>query len=275
MICLMDAEGTPAGRMAKKQHRGMKGQNGVKCRQITVLGMRTVYITIEKPRGAHPRKVKKLIENAAAQLRAQRAPAVLFSENFPYREQILREGFMETDERPLMEMLAGTIARRAAGGEKSAVLFTERLTSNVLKTLSELCRSFRTVMLVSDSGNDACRSIGRQLGVSIVFNPPAGQIENADAAVFFNAPHNKVVLSEKTAVIPTARGALLGVSYGTAVSGVDIELDGGAQESVPDGFALTPLAAAAVDCMALGRASIRLRGICFQCSGDAIRHRMT
>ena len=48
---------------------------------------------------------------------------------------------------------------------------------------------------------NACRAIlAGSYGISVVLDPPPDRSdqEYADAAVFFSAPHNKVVLSEKT-----------------------------------------------------------------------------
>jgi len=208
-------------------------------------------------------------------MRLHRADSVLFSENFPYRDLVLGEGFMEADGRTLMETLAGTIAERAAGSRRSAALFTDRLTSGAARTLTEMCRSFRTVMLISDSGAETCRALGRQFGISVVTNPPAGQLHDADAAVFFSAPRNGAVLSENTVAIPSAPAALGGVTYHTAVRGVQIELAGGMAGMIPEGFAPVPLVSAALESLALGREAVRLTSYELWSPGDTLRHQMT
>ncbi len=262
MICLMDAESAPAARETSKTRRGRKKDEGVRCRLVAVLGMRAVHITIEQfeeqPGRTHSQAVLNRIGTAAGLMRRHRAATVLFSENFPYRGLVLGEGFMEADERTLMETLAGAIAGKAARSRRSAVLFTDCLTSGAMRTLLELCQSFRTVMLVSGSGADTCRALGRQLGISVVANPPAGYLKDADAAVFFSAPSAEIALSEKTVAIPTGPGALDGVTYRAAVRGVQIELAGGTAGRIPEGFAPAPLVSAALASLSLDREAVRL-----------------
>ncbi len=267
MICLMDAVNTPDGRRRTSWFtRRPKGYNSVNSRQIAVLGMRAAYITIEKLPDKNTRAVTKQLEDVTAHLRAQRTGSVLFSENFPYRESVLREGFKEADTRALMELMAGTMAQRAAESKQSAAVFTQRLTSAALRTLTELCSSFKTVMLVCASGADACRTLGRQLGISVIFDPTAGQLKKADVVVFFDAPGYPIILKDEAVAIPAGPGALDGVSYRTAVTGVDIGPSDGTDFVIPEGFAYEPVISAALECRALAPESVRLRALRFETS---------
>jgi hypothetical protein len=127
-----------------------------------------------------------------------------------------------------------------------------------MRTLIELCQSFRTVMLASGSGADTCRALGRQFGISVVANPPSGHLKDTDAAVFFTAPSTEIVLSEKTVAIPSVPGALAGVTCHAEVRSVQIELAGGTAALIPKGFAPEPLVSAALASLSLDREAVRL-----------------
>ncbi len=264
MICLMDTSEPTVQHMRPKLLHKRNGCDGVIYRQIAVLGIRVAYITIEAPKGIRPRQVVNRIHTAIDCLRTQRISTISFSWDFPYREHFLREGFTEPDESPLLEMLSASIVENAVVSRKSVVLFVQMLNTTVIKTLEALSRSFKTVMLVTDSGHELCRALGRQYGISVVLNPPPDRLKDADAAVFFCAPDKKIVLSEKTVAIPASPKALCGVSYHTAVSGLKIELAGEAGGVIPKGFDAVPITAAALSSGTLDTKLIRLRAIRFK-----------
>jgi hypothetical protein len=247
MICLLGTAETPDVGIITRVRRARKGYRGVSARELLILGVRTLHITLDKTPSISQKIIKKRIKYASSLMRSERVSQVFFAKNFPYRELVLREGFDEMDECLLMKLFAGKLATEFADGEKVAAFFAERLTGDAERIFSELCRAFRYVIAVSEAdGSQLFAAFGRQLGISVIGRPTPKQLLRADVAVFFSPPKQEMVLSEKCVVIPVTASALEGVVCRNVVTGITVSLVNGMQPDIPEGFQPGPLYAAAI-----------------------------
>lgn len=262
MICLLDTEDLPDVSFIARIGRARRGYKGIIARDLAILGVRVLYITIDKTPSISQETVKKRIKYAAERMHTARIGKVLFSKNFPYREIVLREGFDEIDEGSLMETLAGKIAAEFAGADKVAAFFADRMTASAEQTFCALCRDFRYVMAVVESeAGRLFASLGRRLGISVIGQPTGKQLLKADVAVFFNAPHVTTVLPEKCIVIPVGDIALERIVARKAVSGISVGLINGKKPDIPNGFSHGPLFAVAIDAGTLHHEAVFLHDI--------------
>lgn len=262
MICLIDAKEVPDAGVFTRIRRARGGYRGIQLRYITVLGMRVLYITIDTPPSMTRKTALKRIGCAVEMMRAQRVCNVLFAKNFSYREQILREGFDETDDRLLVETLAGQIASSFSGKDKGAVFFAYRLTGYAEQAFYTICRDFRYVMsAVGTDENGLVAALSKELGISIIDRPSEKQLLKADVAVFYDPPNQEITLGDHCIAIPVSSEALNGVHCRKAIAGVTVAPADGNVPEIPEGFVAGPLYAYAIRAGALRYGDIRLHDI--------------
>jgi hypothetical protein len=262
MICLVDIEETPAVGIMTRIRRARGGYRGLTSGYRVILGIRTLNITIDVTPSMPLKTIQKRIKYAAERMHAVHAGKVLFSDKFPYRELLLREGFDEMDEGRLLELLAGKIISEYSGSDKVAAFFARHITGEAERIFCDMCRYFKYVMAAVESDSGWLMNIlGRQLGISVIGQPTQRQLSKADVAVFFDPPEQRIVLPEKCIAIPVNDAALDGVVCSKAVSGLTVELSAGITQDVPVGFAHEPLIAAALDTGTLRREDVRVRDI--------------
>lgn len=262
MICLIDTEDIPDAGIIKRFIRFLRGYRGIATAPVTILGLRALYLRIQVNPTISQRAIEKRIKNACRAMIEKQVSMVLFSKNFPYKPNLLREGFDEMESSLLFETLAGKIATDFAGDGKCAVLFAKRLTGSALAVLDDLCAGFRYVMVESESdGGGIVSSLGRRFGISVIMHPTALQLLNADAAVFFDPPGRKSILPDRCLTVAVTKPALTGVVFREAVTGLMIELTGGKTMNIPDSFPIEPLLAVALYAGTIGREDMILRGV--------------
>lgn len=262
MICLIDTQEMPRVGIITRIRRALRGYKGITDRNIVILGMRVLYITVDKTPSMRTGTVQKRIQFAVSRMRTERVGKVQFTKNFPYRELILREGFDEIDESHLMELFTGKIVSALSGADKAAAFFANRLIGNAERVFCDMCSQFRYVMATLESdGTRLIAALGRRLGISIIGQPTEKQLLKADVAVFFSPPRLTTVLPDHCIAVPVTGAAPDGVVCRKFVSGVTVELANGKTPDIPDGFDHEPLFAAAMDAGTLRGEDVRLSDI--------------
>jgi hypothetical protein len=260
MICLFDKQESSDAGIVTRFRRARRGYKGFHTGETVILGIKALTATIDITPSMPMKTVQKRIGCAAERLRAERTRKVLFSETFPYRELVLREGFEEIDDSRLLELFAGRIASVFSGREKVAAFFARRLTGEAENAFCQLCRDYKYVMAAVESDDGRLyQALGRRLGISVIGQPTEKQLSKADVAVFFSPPERKTVLPDKCVAIPVMHAALSGVVCRKALTGMTVELPKGVAQQIPDGFAHEPLIAAAIDAGALVLGDIPIR----------------
>jgi len=265
MICLFDKQDAPDAGILTRIRRTRRGYKGLRTGETLILGIRAMTATLDITPSMPMKVVRKRIRYAAERMRAVRVRKVLFSEDFPYRELVLGEGFDEMDDSRLPELLAGKIASVFSGRDKVAAFFAERLTSEAEHVFRQLCREYKYVMsAVEYYDGRLYHDLIRGLGISVIGQPTERQLAKADVAVFFSPPVRQTVLPEKCVAIPVCPAALDGVVCRRAVAGMAVELTNGKAPHIPGGFPSMPLIAAAIDAGSLSREEVLVRTLEFK-----------
>lgn len=234
------------------------GYRGLHSSCSVILGIRSLKITMDVAPSMTSNTIRKRIGYVVERMRSERTGKVVFSDDFPYRELILREGFDETDDRLLKEIVAGKIVKAFSGKDKVAAFFGRRLTGEAERVFSEMCQNFKYVMAAVETDGGLYHSMGKRFGISVIGQPTEKQLEKADVAVFFCPPATKTVLPEKCVVIPVTGGALKGVICRKIVSEQTIALVNGKKHDIPNGFPHEPFYSAALDAGTLRREDLQI-----------------
>lgn len=169
--------------------RGIR-RGGVKVRERVILRCR--FLEAEIPRGPHtPEAVmRRRVAAAARRLEKRGIRQVVLPEDFPWRDRL--GGLQAVSALPLRQALAADWVRwalvrqgTAAAGARVAVC-VDRLTGEVVRTVTELSLRHRYVLLdLPYGGEELCRQLRREYGVSVLLRPTREQLGEADAAVLF------------------------------------------------------------------------------------------
>lgn len=229
-------------------------------RETVVLGARMLDAVVFVAPGTKPEKLRKLLRRVACDMRRRRVHEICFAQNFPYKDELLREGFAEMKSDPLKAALAGRVAAKLGGAPldsaghsakprdgKCAVLLAERMTAAESRTLSELAVAFKYLMVMTKTGGEsALEALCSRTGISVIRQPSAVQLMNADVAVAYAPPGRRVVLPAKCIAFSVNDGALSGVVYERCVSGLSWALAGGLDDKLPGLFPRDALLSAAL-----------------------------
>lgn len=233
------------------------GSGDFAIRETVVLGVRMLDAVVFAPPGSKPEKLRNLLRRFAGGMKCRRVHEICFAKDFPYKEELLREGFAEMKSELLKAALAGRIATMLGGAPNSvaeipgdgkcALLLAGRMTAAVFGTLWELCSAFKYLMVMTETGEEGgLEELCRRTGVSVIRQPSARQLMNADVAVAYGPLSRTVVLPAKCVAYGVGDGALGGVVYERCVSGLSWALAGGLDDMLPGRFPRDTLLSAAL-----------------------------
>jgi len=168
-----------------------KGRSGVRLEERSVL--RTRFLQAELVKSAHQAVNRRRVLAAGKRLRKRGVAQVVLPEGFPFREQLSKCGLRPVSTLALRRSLAADWVRtgltekgRPAAGAKVAVT-AAALTGEVVRTVTELCLRHRYVLLdLPYGGEELCRQLRREYGVSLLLGPDRDQLEGAEALVLFD-----------------------------------------------------------------------------------------
>ena len=109
----------------------------------------------------------------------------------PYGAIFAKRGFLPVEVLPLYRSLAGewlraALAAKELSGAATVAVCGDRLTGELVRTVTELCLRYRYVLLdIPDGGEELARQLRREFGVSLILRPAAGQIAAADGVLLF------------------------------------------------------------------------------------------
>ena len=261
MICLIEYDHEASGkeRFLTRLRRRLSGDTGVKCRKITVLGMPVLYLTMPAVESISEKSLRRRTDAAAMLMHQWRIGRVVFAKDFPYRAQILREGFEEADGTVLTELLAGEIACQVCQSGKTAVIFASRLTGNAARAPWKVCAPFRYVYAVTAVGADALfDDIRRKAGVSVITDPSPIQLKKADVALIFDTIPGDGVLPETCVAIPVGRTMPEDLRCRTIATKLTYRVKNANGAEVPEGFPADRLIACALEAGTLRTEDIRV-----------------
>ena len=168
-----------------------RGQRSVRLEEANILRMR--FLRAEIAESAHPAVCRRRVLAAGKRLRKRGAAQVVLPEGFPYLKQLEDCGLRPAGTLALRRAIAADWVRwslsergEPVAGARVAVA-AATLTGEVVRTVTELCLRHRYVLLdLPYGGEELCRQLRREYGVSLLLGPSRDQLEGAEALVLFD-----------------------------------------------------------------------------------------
>lgn len=211
--------------------------------------------------GELSKSVRKEIHFLADVLRQHNMREVCFPLGFPYRKAVLDERFAEVGLQSLNEAIAGEVALQFAGdGEKTAVIFAAGLSPLCRDAIFAVSTKFRFLLLCLESGGaDVHKELQERYGISALLNPSKKRIFDADFALFFDYPTEKIELSPDCTIFSVKSDILESVSGGRAAAVESVLLPERIRKEMPEDFPEQPFLSEAIKCGYIRKNEVHLK----------------
>lgn len=168
-------------------------QRTVTLKETSILHMRFLQAEILKGPRTPERILRRRIQAAGKRMRKLGVNQAVLPENFAFQEQLEKCGVQPVSTLALRRRLAADWVRwllesrgLSVAGTRVAVAASQ-LTGEAVRTITELSLRHRYVLLdVPYGGEDLCRQLRREYGVSLQLNLSKEQLEEAEAMVLFD-----------------------------------------------------------------------------------------
>lgn len=171
-----------------------KKQKNVTVREVSILHMRFLRAEIIRGPRTPEAILRRRVTAVGKQMRKLDVTRTVLPEVFAFQEQLEKYGVQPVSTLVLRRSIAAdwvqwllTARGLPIAGARVAV-FAEHLTGEVVRTVTELSLRHRYVLLdLPYGGEDLCRQLRREYGVSLLLGPSKEQLEGAEALVLFDA----------------------------------------------------------------------------------------
>ena len=185
---------------------------GIKLQERDILHMRFAVAEISRGPKTPETVLRRRVAAAAKRLQKARIVRAVLPADFPYVPQLAKYGVRPVSTLPLRRALAADWARAAmeerglSGGSARLAVTAAQLTGELVRTVTELSLRCRYVLLdLPYGGEELCRQLRREYGVSLLLGPEKEQLEGAEVLLLFD---DRQDLSRKNqAVLPLYEGA--------------------------------------------------------------------
>lgn len=173
-----------------------KREWGLKVRERSVHHVRFLYLEILRGDRTPEVVLRHRILAAGKKLRKLGVGQVILPTEFSYGEQLNKYDVHPVSTVALRRMLAAdwvgwNLAKRGISAVGTVAVSAQRLTGEVVRTVTELSLRYRYVLLdLPYGGEELCRQLRREYGVSLLLGPSREQLEGADVLVLFDAEVN-------------------------------------------------------------------------------------
>ena len=181
------------GMLLWRSPREGRGHRRLLLSERTVLHMRFACVEIERGEKTPEALLRRRVQAAARRLRKLGVTRVVLPEDFGFWEPLEKQGLRPVSTLPLRRALAGDWVRAAmaakglTGGSAKVAVSGKQLTGEMVRTVTELALGNRYVLLdLPYGGEDLCRQLRRDYGVSLLLGPAKDQLEGADVLVLFD-----------------------------------------------------------------------------------------
>ena len=191
-----------------------KREKTVAVKERSVLRMRFWCAEVLRGPRTPEAVLRRRVAAAGKRLRKQGVTRVVLPEDFSYGSQLEKWDLHPVSTLGLRRGIAADWVRwllteqgAPAAGARVAVS-AEQLTGEVVRTVTELSLRHRYVLLdLSRGGEDLCRQLRREYGVSLLLGPSKEQLEEAEVLVLFDPRedcHSRrtLALYDETASLP-------------------------------------------------------------------------
>ena len=177
----------------KEPRRGL-GLGAAVPVERNILHMRFLWTEITRSPRTPEAVLRRRVLSAARRLRRAGVTRVVLPEGFAWTPQVEKCGLRPVSTLALRRRLASDWVRQglaaagvSPGGARVAVS-AGQMTGELVRTVTELCLRHRYVLLdVPYGGEELCRRLRREYGVSLLLGPDREQLAAADALVLFDA----------------------------------------------------------------------------------------
>jgi len=223
---------------------GLPKKQPVDIAATRVMGVSAAVVTVET--GLHPRRERKVLEEAFRRLADLRPRRVVYERGFPYLRAFVEAGFAPA-EADLHRYLAPRAAMAACPEGGAVYFYAPRPDRAALEHIKLLRRHFRHLM--ADLGGGARYSDGLlfEFGLSVIQNPSPERLRDARAALLYAEPDRPIALSPECVALAPRREWLEKVACGAYVSELDVGVKRGKWPLLPESFPPEPLIAAALE----------------------------
>ena len=178
------------GLLLWKEERGEKRAWAVQVREQSVLHLRFQTAGILRTARTPEPVLRRRVTAALKRLRKLGVDRLVLPEEFPFGDLLEKLELQPVSTVPLRQALAADWVRWRLGerGTASArvAVSAERLTGEVVRTVTELALRYRYVLLdLPHGGEELCRNLRREYGISLLMGPSVEQMEEAEVLVLF------------------------------------------------------------------------------------------
>lgn len=181
------------GLLIWKEPRPGKRQRSVTVRESSLLHMRFLQAEVLRGPKTPEAVLRRRVAAAGKRLRKQGVVRVILPENFAFDAQLAKCGLRPVSTLALRRGLAADWTRwllaekdLPVAGARVAVTAAQ-LTGEVVRTVTELALRHRYILLdLPYGGEELCRQLRREYGVSLLLGVSRDQLEGAEALVLFD-----------------------------------------------------------------------------------------
>ena len=171
-----------------------KRRKTVTVKEDHVLHLRLYRAALQRGPRTPETILRRRVLAAGKRLRKLGVTQAVLPERFPYVQELARCGVRPVSTLSLRRALAADWARwvleekgQSPAGARVAVCAAQ-LTGEVVRTVTELSLRHRYVLLdLPYGGEELCRQLRREYGVSLLLGPSREQLEGTEALVLFDA----------------------------------------------------------------------------------------
>lgn len=168
-----------------------KGRKSIQLEDRHILRMR--FLQAEVVKNPHGALLTRRVLAAGKRLRKRGVTQMVLPEEFPYGELLEKCGLRPVSTLALRRGIAAGWVREGLAAKSQPVagarvaVTAASLTGEAVRTVTELCLRHRYVLLdLPYGGEELCRQLRREYGVSLLLGPSKDQLEGAEALVLFD-----------------------------------------------------------------------------------------
>ena len=170
-----------------------KRKKSVTTEVCTVLHMRFLKVEIAREPRTPEVLIRRRIRAALRQLRREGVTRVVLPKEFYWPELLEKQGVRPVSALSLRRCLAAewagvTLLEKGISGSTARVAVSaDRLTGEIVRTVTELVLRHRYVLLdLPGGGEELCRQLRREYGVTLLLAPSVEQVRDAEIRVAFD-----------------------------------------------------------------------------------------
>ena len=178
------------GLLLWKEERRERRERAVQVREQSILNLRFQCGEILRTPRTPEAVLRRRTASALKRLRKLGVDRLVLPEEFPFGDLLKKFELQPVSTVFLRQALAADwvrwlLAERGTASARVAVS-ADRLTGEVVRTVTELALRYRYVLLdLPYGGEELCRRLRREYGVSLLMGPSVEQLEEAEALVLF------------------------------------------------------------------------------------------